>query len=320
MTFENTQEKQFDGLTQRNSLIEFYRFLFAMWVVWYHGFFAFKNQFFNHGYIAVEFFFILSGFYLIKSINKYNQESLCKGLVNFLWKRIKSLGLPFVFGLIFAVWYMFLDGQISLLGYLWYIPFMLLSFALIFILKRLTKNNKWFILILISIVVISYLLLYIPVLKGWGLFRGLGGVSLGVLISYIPKVNLKTKNINFNWIITIFTFCLIIYLAYLPKENLISEYLLVLLLMPMLIYFTNTLNVNCKFFNFLGSLSFGLYSYQCVLRVLEFYLFLEQYWLFLILVSLVLIDKMIVAVYKRFRNRSVRTKTPPSLPSISRSV
>lgn len=309
MAFENTQEKQIDGLKQRNSLIEFYRFLFAMWVVWYHGFFVFKNQFFNHGYIAVEFFFILSGFYLIKSIDKYSQDSLFKGLGNFLWKRIKSLGLPFLVGLIFTIWFMFLDGQISLIGYLWYIPFMLLSFAVIFILKRLIRDNKWFILTLIFIVVLSYLLLYIPILKGWGLFRGLGGVSLGALISYIPKVNLKTKHINFNWVITILTFGLIIYLAYLPKENLISEYFLVLLLMPILIYFTNTLNVNCKFLSFLGSLSFGLYAYQCVLRVLEFYLPLEQYWLFLILVSLVLIDKAIIAVHNRIRNRYISTKS-----------
>lgn len=306
MTSDNTREKQLCELEQqknKNSLIELYRFLFAMWVVWYHSFFVFKNQYFNHGYIAVEFFFVLSGFFLIKSIDKHNHKSIFKGLGIFLWKRIKSLGLPFFIGLLFVFWYMFLEGQISLLGYLWYIPCMLLSFAIIYIIKKLIKNKKVFILIILSFVVLSYLLLYLPVLEGWGLFRGLGGVSLGVLISYIPKVNLKTKYINFNWIATGILFGIIIYLSYLPKENLISEYFLVFLLIPMLIYFTNTLKVNCSFLNFLGSLSFGLYAYQCVLRVLEFYVPLAQYWLFLILIGLVLIDKLINKIYKRFRNK-----------------
>jgi len=173
----------------------------------------------------------------------------------------------------------------------------------------LLKNNTAFILSLLFTVIISYLLLYIPVLEGYGLFRGLGGVSLGVLVSYIPKINLKTKFINFNWIITGLLFGTILYLAYLPKENLISEYFLVLLLMPMLIYFTSTLNINCKFLNFLGSLSFGLYAYQCVLRVLEFYIPLAQHWLFLMLIGLVLIDKLIIKIYQIVKNKKLVSKT-----------
>ena len=303
VNFQNTQKQ-----TRRNGLIELYRFLFAMWVVWYHGFFAFKNQFFNNGYIAVEFFFILSGFYIIKSIDKQSDKPFFTGLWNILWSRIKALRLPFIVGLIFAFWYMFLDGQISMLGYLWYIPFMLLSFVLVYVLKRLIKNKAILISCLIGIVVISYLLLYIPILKGWGLFRGFGGVCLGVLVSQIPKINLKIKSFDFNWIITGLLFGIVLYLAYLPKENLVSEYCLVLLLMPMLIYFTNTLNVNCKFLSFLGSLSFGLYAYQCVLRVFEIYVPLEQHWLFLMLIAMVLIDKLIEFVYKTIKRKKEQKK------------
>ncbi len=82
VNFQTTQKQ-----TTRNGLIELYRFLFAMWVVWYHGFFAFKNQFFNHGYIAVEFFFILSGFYIIKSIDKQSDKPFFTGLWQMLWSR-----------------------------------------------------------------------------------------------------------------------------------------------------------------------------------------------------------------------------------------
>ena len=296
---QNTIQK-----TKRNGLLELYRFLFALWVVWYHGFFIFKTEYFNHGYIAVEFFFILSGFYVLKSIEKYNEKSFWAGLWELLWSRIKALGLAFIIGLIFVVWYMFIEGQISQLGYLWYIPFMLLAFIFVYILKRLVKNKLAIILILCSTVIASYLLLYLPVLEGWGLFRGLGGVSLGVLVSFIPKKDLKIKKINLNWIITFILLGTTIYLAYLPKYNFISEYFLIFLIMPMLIYFTNTLTINSKILNFLGSLSFGLYAYQCILRVIEFYAPLQQYWFFLILVALVLLDKVIVQLYKKYKTKN----------------
>ena len=81
------------------------------------------------------------------------------------------------------------------------------------------------------------------------------------------------------------------------------SWFLVLLLIPLLIYFTNTLTINSKLLNFLESLSFGLYAYQCVLRVLEWYVPLEQYWLFLILIGLVLIDKAIINTYKHYKNK-----------------
>lgn len=285
----------------RNGLIEMYRFLFALWVVWYHGYFLFKNEYFSHGYIAVEFFFILSGFYILKSIDKLKNETFFSGLGKLLWNRTKSLGLAFVIGLIFVFWYMIIVKEISILGFLWYIPLMLLAFVVIYTLTRIIKNKYLFITTLICIVIVSYLLLYIPILQGWGLFRSLGGVSLGVLISLIPQINLNFKKINFNWIITIMLFVLTLYLAYLPKENLNSEYLLVLIIMPMLIYFTNTLQINSKILNFLGSISFGLYSYQCVLRVIEFYFIIPQYWYFAILVILVLLDKFIISSYKKHR-------------------
>ena len=94
---------------------------------------------------------------------------------------------------------------------------------------------------------------------------------------------------------------IIICLAFLPKDNLISEYFLVLLFIPMLIYFTNTLRVNSKILNFLGSLSFGLYAYQCVLRVLEFYIPMTKPLLFIILILLVLLGSLIEYMYKKNR-------------------
>ena len=297
----NTQDSQILKKSKRNSMLELYRFLFALWVVWYHGFFIFKNEYFASGYLAVEFFFFLSGFYFLKSLDKYKGQSFLGGLLRMLWDKIKPLGIAFIVGLVFVLWQRILEGQPVLLGYLWYIPIMLLAFIIIYTLRRLISNNVAFACILVGISVVCFLILYIPISEKLGVARGIGSVSLGVLLSFIPKVNWKINRININAIIVGILFAAVAYLAYLPKDNLTCEYLLVFLLMPMLIYFTSTVSVSCKLFDFLGSLSFALYAYQCILRVVRMCVELPQYYLFLMLIVLVAADRIIAALYSSYK-------------------
>ncbi len=305
ITAHHINHSQENQSNQRNSLFELYRFLFAMWVVWYHGYFAFSNQFFNNGYMAVEFFFLLSGFHLLKTLHKHNHQPFFVGLAHVLWNKVRRLGLPFVVGLVFVFWQRLLEQKPVLMGYLWYIPIMLLAFVLVYTLRRLLKNDLAFALSLVAVVVASYLVLYLPIAEKLGVVRGLGAVSFGVLISLIPQIRLKIANFQLNPLITGVLFVLVVLLAWLPKTDLTIEYFLVLLLMPMLIYFTATLKFHCKFFVFLGTLSFAIYCYQCVLRVLKAYFALEQHWLFVILVALVALDKLIAVAIKR-----AKTTTP----------
>ena len=54
---------------KRNGIISLWKFLFAIVIAFFHcsQFYQdIKNPFFPGGYIAVEFFFIVSGFYLAK--------------------------------------------------------------------------------------------------------------------------------------------------------------------------------------------------------------------------------------------------------------
>ena len=299
------QKNKIKEITSRNSLIELYRFLFAMWVVWYHGYFVFKNEYFDDGYLAVEFFFMLSGFYYLKALKKYAEKPFAVGLVQMLWSKIKPLGIAFIVGVIFVFWQEALDEGAALFGYLWYIPIMLLAFIIIYALHRLIKSKRLFILAITVIAVCSYLILYIPLVEKLGVARGLGAVSLGVLLSYIPKIELKVRKINFNLILTALIFGAVAYLSFLPKDNLVCEYLLVFILMPMLIYFTNTLKVNIKVLNFLGSLSFPIYAYQCVLRVIRMLHEIPSYWLMVILLCLVAADVLIKLIYKRYKCKKI---------------
>lgn len=87
-------------MTNRNGFIELMRFIFALTVVGYHlrnfeliDFGAFPI--FNFGYFAVEFFFILSGFFLAKTIDKQRQTepswvNLPRETAVFMGKKIKS--------------------------------------------------------------------------------------------------------------------------------------------------------------------------------------------------------------------------------------
>ena len=80
----------------RNNLVEFARFLFSMLVIGYHvqaSFSTSKTDFFEWGALAVEFFFILTGFFFAKSIEKYALQSgnLLKNYGNFMIGKIKGI-------------------------------------------------------------------------------------------------------------------------------------------------------------------------------------------------------------------------------------
>ena len=63
-------------MKKRNALIEFYRFFFALNVVKNHGFFPEGLDYFSPGRVSVEFFFVLSGFLFVKTLDKLRDMPL----------------------------------------------------------------------------------------------------------------------------------------------------------------------------------------------------------------------------------------------------
>lgn len=273
----------------RNSLIELYRFLFAIWVFYYHEHLFDEHLSFAHGYLAVEFFFILSGYYLIKSLNKYKNQPYFKGLCNFLWKRFLPLALPFVISIIFVVWYNYTDfpSHYTFFGYMWYIPVMFASFIVFFTLKRYIKSERNFIITVLILSILSFALNY-TICIDWGIFRGLGAMGLGILLSYIKPKTFRYKDKNLNAFIMFFAIISTILLASIPKHGIWVDFVLIFAAFPALIYFTNTIKFENTFFNYLGSLSFGVYAYQCIIRVINYYTPLDTIYNFIILLLIVL--------------------------------
>ena len=81
----------------RNNLVELMRFLFSLLVVGYHVQMTWAGeglQFFAGGALAVEFFFLLSGYFLARSIEKIAAKDAYKLLPEtgkFMWGKVKSI-------------------------------------------------------------------------------------------------------------------------------------------------------------------------------------------------------------------------------------
>ena len=58
--------------------------------------FAYSGKYFGYGRLSVEFFFILSGLFLIKSIDKFTSEPYFKGIIKFFINKYKSIFGPLI--------------------------------------------------------------------------------------------------------------------------------------------------------------------------------------------------------------------------------
>lgn len=84
-----------------NYTVEVFRFIFAVNIAMFH--FATNisslNLYFNKGYIGVEFFFLLSGYFMAESAEKYSINddfSMWEKNINNLIRKIKPLLLPVI--------------------------------------------------------------------------------------------------------------------------------------------------------------------------------------------------------------------------------
>lgn len=238
---------------QKNIDIEFLRFIMIALVALLH----FSEDYFgNHGimpggYLGVDFFFIISGFFLIKHFEKdYNKEkSLGKKARVYIWYRIKQLYIPYIISILFYVvtlWWMNEFNIKWLLNHLWEnkwqflllhylgaaVPFEFRSIwfmsslvVLSYLIYFLLEYNKQFFIGIIPVIIIGiYVWIYVTYgtlsmqgnymgfLHG-SVVRGFAGMSLGVLAYDITGEKELKRNIQVN-IIKIILFIFILYIMY----------------------------------------------------------------------------------------------------------
>lgn len=290
-------------MKKKNSFIELYRFIFSLNVVKNHGYFPYQGRYFHPGRISVEFFFVLSGWFLRKSLNKYTDLPYWKGLFTLIKDKILILGIPFLVGMIFNIPCRILMGMegwwdFSILGYLWYIHHMLLVFVFYYTIRKFVKSEKWFIVITALTCLISSVFHAIPMFFSWGYFRAFSAMSLGILISYLPSIKLKRHWLL--WIPLLFVWMYVLRM-FLFDFLFIEEQILDLFIYPALIYLTFQISLHNKVFNYLGSLSFGLYAYQSVARLLRLSNLGNSWIYFIIIVTLTIMTDLIMRTIRHTR-------------------
>ena len=289
--------------SNKNSLIELMRFLFALWVLYYHSFVPYKNEFWSNGFLAVEFFFVLSGFYLVRSIDRYAALPLKEGLPKFLLHRFKPIAVLFIINDLFSIYYSFaieLSYNVFF-GYLWYIRDLFIAITLFFLLRKYIRSQKLFYCVISILSFAAFFAFQLIPMLAWpgGPFRSVAAMPIGMLAALIPKISVtKSNKSSVSHILLIVAGitvssigCLTI--AVLAEKSQLLKYALVIIIFPALLYFASCANVKCALLNWLGSLSFPIYAFQCILRIIDYYWIRNETVLFVILVSLVLVYSLI---------------------------
>lgn len=267
---------------QRNYYIDFLKLIFSIIIVFYHSWLFtgdFGAGYFNRGYFAVDFYFIVTGFLFINSLEKITKkktkESIGKLDVQFIFNKIKglipSLLLIFVIGYILVYRRSALDyhtifsdsivTEFFFSGFLgqgmpvnlgcWYISVMLLVLFILFPLAyKYKKNFNYLIAPLIIILTLGicnyfHIITTDPLTTNYifinGFYKGLIFINLGVIAYEICNY---LKKIDFTKkqkiLITIIETLMYVFLLLNMHYNIAGAYLIaILFLFSIAITFSN---------------------------------------------------------------------------------
>ena len=306
-------------MKKRNSLIELYRFFFALNVVKNHGFFPEGVNYFSPGRVSVEFFFILSGYFFLRTLDKLAELPLRESLPKLIVGKLKPLFFPLIIGVLSNIIYNIItkDYFDGIWGYLWYIEAMMLVFIAYLILRRIIKSDRAFTYLTIGIFILATLMRFSGVFYEWGYVRAAATISLGMLLSKLPKIEIKHKWVVWILLVPVQALCFIIVCFHLGNLDWFGgfrgvEFILDNLLYPVLIYLTFNVSVSSKLLNYLGALSFGLYAFQCPADLLRLLGLDNRYILLLIIVALTVAEDLIKRLIKMRKTNSA--SIPSGIP------
>lgn len=162
--------------TRRNGEIDILRFIFSILIVVHHYCYLFGFKLFGHtsrGYIGVEFFFLVTGYLMAKSVSKNEQQLTSREIANNTWsflrKKVSVFYLYYVFSYVLQV-------IAKLLFYNWsagkafdqalrLIPNATLSFVGVVANSNYYISGNWY----LSAMMIALLVLYPLLLKNYHL-------------------------------------------------------------------------------------------------------------------------------------------------------
>ncbi len=287
--------------SKRNLEIDLCKFIFSIIIVLLHSFNLFNGKFLYMpgGSIGVDFFFIVTGYLLMNSIEKH--EGITGG--ELLWRKFKiimpafylSVILAFIMRTIFSIdngpilhKILLLINEASLLqaagfvvypvtGSAWYLSAMFIAIAILF---PIANNYKEYFSNLLSLVIGILVLgpiasnghisdpgLMINGIIFLGLLKGIAEISLGCFAySLVKKINALKINNKIKVCLTLIkyiTFCLVIYFAACLEVNsyFLSSCVIILFIGIVLTFSEQTFSIGDYFKNnnFFGEFSLCIY-------------------------------------------------------------
>mgnify|MGYP003299111956 CR=1 FL=1 len=304
-------------MKKRNGLLEIYRFILSFWPMYCHNFFFLENRgvTFSVPELAPDFFFVLSGFFLLNSFRKNTEEPTLLRMVKLVYGRAK----PLLFSVCFIASFNFLciglflrddvfNSLFMMFRYWWYILYLLIALAIFFIIYKGIKNEKLFGVFLGALAVLMALLHYSIKHKGFLSYefgfpaRTFGCMAVGMLVSYIPKF--KTKRFNISVIPVVILFSALMYLAYAEKDYIIC--LVMIVMFAALVYFSSNISVGGIVFDILGHLGTRMYLYMSFVTTLYLLGLTNHRILFVIDVALSVLDMLIYHYRKKSQDLTPR--------------
>lgn len=265
----------------RNYYIDFLKFIFSIIIVFYHSWLftgVFGDGYFNRGFYAVDFYFIVTGFLFINSIEKLTKKKTKEsiGLLNikFVFNKIKQLlpNILFIFIIGYLLVYrtgaldyhkLFSNSNITeflFSGFLnqgmfinkscWYISVMIIVLFILFPLAyKFKKNYNYLIAPLIvigTLGICNYFQIDINDPLGGdfifinGFYKGIIFINLGV-VAYELCNYIKKKQIKQTISLTIIETCIYLFLITNMQFDISDSYLIaILFLIGIAITFSNT--------------------------------------------------------------------------------
>jgi len=292
----------------KNGYIEFWRFYFTIFVCLLHvrGDFFRNADYFGGGYIAVEFFLILSGILMMKSY-----ENKPTNPFQFTIRRLLRLYPHYIFSfimlfilktcivrklgiyntlkkLIASIWEIFLlqmSGiEASLYNFpTWYISALFITGLFVYNLIYFNKEKYLYIVPLIVLIIYGYYSRNVGNIDIWktvtfnindGLIRSFAGMSLGCLCYFVIKklntCDFKESMILFLDLIQVILYMFVICCGIFKRRTQYDFICIIFLAIALIISFSQTKGVvslfTSRFFAFLGNISYAIFLNHVLIR------------------------------------------------------
>lgn len=308
-------------MKNRNGLLEIYRFLLCFVPLYYHSFFYFKRNYelFDVPELAVDFFFMLSGFFLMNSMRRLKDEKVLVGMGKIVFGRVKPMmfTLCFIsaFNLICILIFVrenYLSTLFELFKYWWFVLYLAIGIGLIYLVYRALKSEKLFVVFLALLAAGMACLHYSVVELGMFIHelvfftRAFGCISAGILVSYVPRLRIG----KFNYAIPVVAFLLptLIYLFFDNNSFLIR--IAMVIMFGALMYFSVHINLGGRIFDLFGKLSVRMYLYMAMLTMLAILGLNNHRVLFVMDITLAVMDITLDTYRTKYRTLKARVETP----------